>query len=343
MLDVLGEAALRTLLLAAAVACSLRLLRIRQPQLLLAAWTVVLATSIAMPMLARLAPLHVPVIPVFPTTLIDDADDVLASTAAQTLQSAAPLEERPQLSLRWWLETVYLVVAVAIAARVLLGVALSLRLLAKSVPVHAEWVAGMHVRISREVATPVTVGRAVLLPLDAESWSAETRRAVLAHERAHVLRWDFAMLVLAQLNRALFWFSPLSWWLHRRLVMLTELASDDQAMAFTRDRVGYAAVLLEMGKRSGPVLRGPAMARLSTLASRIDRILDEPTSRRFHPLLQVVLTAAVAGLSFAAASLVPDPTRDSDIAPLPRQLITEAPLRSIHHHYPRPRQILLNH
>ena len=325
MLSVLGEAALRTLLLATAVGCGLRLLRIRQSQLLLVAWTVVLGTSLSMPMLARFAPLSVPVIPVFPTMLVDETGDTLASTAMQMLSSEDPLDEQPQRSLCWLFEAAYVVVAAAIASRVLLGVILSLRLLAKSVPVHAEWTAGMHVRISREVATPVTVARTVLLPLDAESWLAETRRAVMAHERAHVLRWDYAMLVLAQLNIAFFWFSPLSWWLHRRLVVLAELASDDQAIMATGDGVGYAEILLEMGRRSGPLLRGVAMARPATLQYRIERVLSEHVSRASPSLVQrVIFTVITTGLALMAATsrTVPSLTIDSNL-PLALESVAE--------------------
>ena len=324
MLSVLGEAALRTLLLAVVVGCGLRLLRIRQPPLLLVAWTVVLGTSVFMPMLARIAPLSIPVIPVFPTMLVDDTGDALASTAMQMLSTKGPLDEQPQRSLCCLFEAVYVVVAAAIASRVLLGVVLSLRLLAKSVPVHADWAAGMHVRISREVATPVTVAHAILLPLDAEGWSADTRRAVLAHERGHVLRWDYAMLVLAQLNIALFWFSPLSWWLHRRLVVLAELASDDQAVAATGDGIGYAEILLEMGRRSGPLLRGVAMARPATVQYRIERVLSEHVSRAAPSLVQhMMLTAVATGLALMAATsrTIPSLTIDSS---LPRALESAA-------------------
>ena len=38
------------------------------------------------------------------------------------------------------------------------------------------------------------------------------RRAVLAHEGAHVANRDFYVLLLASLNRAVFWFSPFAWW-----------------------------------------------------------------------------------------------------------------------------------
>ena len=51
MLEILGQAALRTLILAAIVRLGLWLLRIKRPQLHLVAWTVVLAASLAMPAL----------------------------------------------------------------------------------------------------------------------------------------------------------------------------------------------------------------------------------------------------------------------------------------------------
>jgi len=116
-----------------------------------------------------------------------------------------------------------------------------------------------------------------------------------------------------------FWFSPLPWWLHRRLVSLSELASDDQAMAATRDRLGYAEVLLEMGRRSGSVFRGPAMARPATLLHRINRILQEPVGAHQASRAQQLLLAGAVGLSLGIASLAyddsaPEPAKASSIA-----------------------------
>ena len=51
MLSVLAEAALRTLLLGGLVWLGLTLLRVRSPQAQLTAWLVVLAASLAMPLL----------------------------------------------------------------------------------------------------------------------------------------------------------------------------------------------------------------------------------------------------------------------------------------------------
>ena len=47
---------------------------------------------------------------------------------------------------------------------------------------------------------------------------------MLAHEGAHVANRDFYVLLLASLNRAVFWFSPFSWWQLTRLAELTPVA-----------------------------------------------------------------------------------------------------------------------
>src|ERR1700709_1968203 len=52
---------------------------------------------------------------------------------------------------------------------------------------------------------------------------------VLAHEIAHVVRRDWAMLILARLVVALFWFNPLMWLLERRLIEEAEEAVDARA------------------------------------------------------------------------------------------------------------------
>ncbi len=317
MLDTLGEAALRTLLLACVVQCVLWLLRVRQARLLLATWTVVLAASLAMPALQHLTPLRLPFGPAFSNPLIPGAAELLQQPGPEAPPPAGTGPELPAAPAPLpWVAVLYLLVTAGALLRVLLGVGLSLRLLARAVPVRPAWAAGRRVRLSRDVAGPVTIARVILLPPDALHWPAETRHAVLAHEQAHVARWDFAMLVASQLNRALFWFSPLPWWLHRRLITLTELSSDDQAMAATRDRLLYAEILLEMGRRAGPLPRGPAMARPSTLLHRVDRILlNQVSPHGVSRPQQVLLTAGMAGLSLGIASLAPGQPPDPAEAP----------------------------
>ena len=331
MLGSLEQAALRTLLLAATVQLGLGLLRIERPHLRLVAWTVVLAASLAMPALQWATPLRVSVLPSLAGTAVTEA----AGPRRQTPMPQAPMPQAPvpETSVPAspedittpptalpWLEALYLLVGGLLLLRLAVGIVLSLRLVGKAAPVRADWATGTRVRISRDVGAPVTVANVVLLPPDAVTWPAATREAVLAHERAHVARRDFAMLLASQVNRAVFWFSPLSWWLHRRLAALAELASDDQAMEVTGDRPGYAAILLEMGRRPGPLARGLAMARPAMLEYRIDRVLGGrlPTAPA-SPVRQVILAAGAASLSIVAAGTRPYPALPLEQAPVAGQ------------------------
>lgn len=327
MLLFLGEAGLRTLILAAVVQLGLGLLRIERPQLRLLAWTVVLAASLSMPALQWATPLRLSVLPdVAGAALVDAANPrrqapvSQASTPAPIDGATAPIDVMP------WLEASYLLIAAVLGLRLAVGIVLSLRVLRKAAPVQADWAAATRVRISRDIAAPVTIANVVLLPGDVVTWPAAMRRAVMAHERAHVARWDFAMLLASQINRAVFWFSPLSWWLHRRLAALAELASDDQALEVIGDRPAYAEVLLEMGRRSGPLLRGLAMARPATLSGRIERVLSHRASTGpVSPARQMLLAISAAGLTIVAAGSRPnavplDPVLPAEQRPFPTAL-----------------------
>ena len=308
MLELLGQAALRTLLLAAIVQLGLGLLHIKRPQLRLMAWTIVLAASLAMPALQWGTPLRLSVLPNIPgAALIGAAGPQRQASMSQASAPALAEAVTTPATAMPLLEVFYLMVSGILLLRLTVGVALSLRLLGKAAPVHLDRAEAAHIRISRDVVAPVTIANVILLPSDAVNWPAAMLEAVLAHERAHIARWDFAMLLASQVNRAVFWFSPLSWWLHRRLAALAELASDDQAMEVTGDRPGYAEVLLEMGRRSGPLLLGLAMARPATLIYRIERVLsDQVRTNPVSPIQQVMLAVGAASLSIVAASSNPN-------------------------------------
>lgn len=188
--------------------------------------------------------------------------------------------------------------------RLLLGLILSWRMLRATHPVRENWAAGKRLRTSTWICAPVTVGSHVLLPAECVNWDARRRRAVLAHEEAHIARGDFYVQLLSQVNRSVFWFSPQAWWLHRRLTALAELASDDAAIDALGDRPGYAAILLDVARlpRNPPL--GVAMARPATVSQRIERILaEETTPAPVTRLLQTVIAAAVASLAMLTAVL----------------------------------------
>ena len=337
MLEVVIRAALCTLLLAFLIQLCLWALRVRHAQLLLSTWTAVLVASIAMPALQHMMPSLVPA-PLarsfsmasamtrsaMPSSVASSVAGAinpaatsrrLASPAVSAANATATHAEKPRQPFRWreWLTAAYVLAASVLLLRLLLGLGLSWRLLRAACPVDDDWAAdgelrtGLKIRTSTWVSAPVTIGATVLLPAEYANWDARQCQAVLAHEASHVARGDFYVQLLSQLNRALFWFSPLSWWLHRRLAALAELASDDAAIEALGDRPGYAAILLDVARLARTPPLGVAMARAATVSLRIERILAERTApRRVSRWRQVLIAAAVAPLATCAAALFAD-------------------------------------
>ena len=100
---------------------------------------------------------------------------------------------------------------------------------------------------------------------------------MLAHEAAHVANGDFYVLLLASLNRAVFWFSPFAWWQLTRLAELAEIISDASAIEVVADRLSYAEILIDLLQHGRQVPAGLEMARAGTVRPRVERILAATT------------------------------------------------------------------
>ena len=141
----------------------------------------------------------------------------------------------------------------------------------------------------------------VLLPNEAVTWEPDRLRSVLLHELAHIQRQDLRTQLLTTLARAVYWFHPLAWIAHHQTVRLREQACDDQVLSAGQSPDGYARHLLDIASRtpSPPALHaaGIAMARASTLETRMRAILD--TARNRHHL-----SGAAWGILVASALLV---------------------------------------
>jgi beta-lactamase regulating signal transducer with metallopeptidase domain len=182
---------------------------------------------------------------------------------------------------------------------------------------------GRIVTLLREqrASVPMTWGvisPVVLLPAEADAWSDERRTVVLAHELAHVRRWDAATQWIAHLALALFWFNPLVWVAARRLREEREHACDDAVLAIGTRPVAYADHLLDivrsLGAAEGPVA-ALAMARRSQFEGRLLAILDGATPRG-----GVSRGLGLAALVVAAAGLFPLAALRAAEAPAPDAL-----------------------
>jgi hypothetical protein len=162
------------------------------------------------------------------------------------------------------------------------------------------------VRITPAIDGPVTFGSIILVPAEFEDWEFRKREAVVAHESAHVANRDFYLLLLASLNRVLFWFSPFAWWQLVRLAELAELISDAEAIAVLEDRLSYAEILLELVQNIGRVRpAGPQMARIATIGTRIERIVAAVAIPRKVDLRQRLwIAAAVMPLMVASSATI---------------------------------------
>lgn len=289
MLSLLLESAVRSLALGAVVWAALKLLRVRNVHAQAVIWTVVLAASLLMPLAMQ-----------WPTVKVPPPRIVRIAPAPNFAE--VPSTPTPTIPWRNWLQDAYYIVAAILLVRLATGLALTWRLRQRSLPINDDWTAGSAVRSSNRISVPVTFGSTILIPADWSGWDEAKRAAVLLHERSHVERADFYVQILAALHRAVFWFSPLSWWLARRIAELAEAASDDAALQILRDRPLYARILVEFAGQPQPLPAGVAMARFATVSRRVERILAETqTYARISPAKAMLLVASVAPLIALAA------------------------------------------
>ena len=282
-LTILAESALRAFVLGGAVWLGLNFFRMRNPSAHMTAWITVLLASLAMPLLMHWTTVTItvqaPPMPspeVLPTeTLLPDV--LLASPAPEHSVSAATNHHGAAINWQMAATAIYALVAGVLLSRLVLGLHLSWRLARAARPLREDWTTDWDVRVSPDVGGPVTVGSTILIPPGYTDWDSTKRQAVLAHESAHVANSDFYILLLASLNRVMFWFSPFAWWQLARLAELAEIISDDHAIEVLSDRVSYAEVLLELVQGPQPKPAGIEMARACTVPTRIEIILAAAT------------------------------------------------------------------
>lgn len=145
--------------------------------------------------------------------------------------------------------------------------------------------------------------------------------SVLAHEFAHITANDWAFKCVSHTARALFWFNPAVWILHRTLEEASEEAADEAAAALIGRRE-YAHVLLNLTAAPLPV-GGLALAGgTSSLHRRILRLANGVPRR--SP--EIRTGAAVAAAAVSALTLLIGVTEA--VVPNPEDRIRPASLPS---------------
>jgi beta-lactamase regulating signal transducer with metallopeptidase domain len=129
-------------------------------------------------------------------------------------------------------------------------------------------------------------------------FSPEDRRMMLAHELAHVKRYDLAWSFLAGLAQVLFFFHPLVWWATRELRMVQEVCCDEQAIQSTAVSAhAYGEVLVRVAvKPAMPSQDGQMTVAMAESFHTIPRRLEEMQAfrlragwRRWSPAMVAVV------------------------------------------------------
>ncbi|HEX4321175.1 MAG TPA: M56 family metallopeptidase [Acidobacteriaceae bacterium] len=280
--------------------------------------------------------------------LAPDSVSTAANTASSSLTLSAPSVPSAHpaaVPASFWtwtrlaqsLTILYLAVAGLLLLRTLVGLTIAFRIWHRSKPASLPVASPLsaleacRVRISSDLFTPVTIGSTVILPADCSEWDEAKLRIVLAHEQSHVRQRDFYLQLFAALHLAVFWFSPLGWWLQRKLSELGEALSDRAGLEQAPNPASYAQILLEFAARprtntfSRP-LAGVAMAPSSNLSSRVERILNASLFRlafrgsRTSAFLSALLVPAALIAAVACIRFVP--AVDAAQAPAPAPAVS---------------------
>jgi uncharacterized protein (TIGR03435 family) len=206
-----------------------------------------------------------------------------------------------RLSFRDFMWGIYLIGAAALLLRLATGMIGAYRLRR-----HAYTESGR--LTSPDCLSPITIGSlrtVTILPAGWREWPQGKLDAVLIHEHEHGRRHDPLFQWLALLNRAVFWFHPLAWWLERRLSALSEEACDVAVLQHGHDPGDYSEYLLDLARsvmQANGRLKVLGMAMPGHfLPERIKKILHGIYPQKISRLRMVCAVGVCAILSIPLA------------------------------------------
>ncbi len=337
------DVSLRVLAVAALVGLVLRVMRVRRSGVRHAAWMFVLIAMLSMPLLTTIVPpIGIPFIPTRPAAAEQTAETggipyALPSSTTR-LQGVAAAGSEP-VTVRfeptgvtvtrrgeWSMQRVLLVVYLLGVCVLLLHLAAGWHAVARlargATPV--AMACDVPVRESTRVATPLSAGvlrPSIILPSDWRGWPDEKLQACLAHERAHIRRRDGLVRLAARVNRCLYWFHPLAWWLERALAASAEEAADEAAVLVVGERQRYAAVLVDIAEavrvRGGRVAwQGIGVDGTGHFERRVERVLRGEAGAMSRLRTAGVLAACATAILVVVACRQPQPAPPA-LAPNP--------------------------
>jgi len=156
--------------------------------------------------------------------------------------------------------------------------------------------------ISAVAEVPAVIGWIrpyIVLPVSAVTGLNESQlRAVLAHELAHIRRYDYLVNLLQNAAETLFFYHPAVWWVSRRIRHEREHCCDDLAVELSGDVMVYANALAQLEELRGSIPEPALAATGGDLLARIRRLTGQDRANR-HAWI-----SGFAGAILAAALVV---------------------------------------
>jgi beta-lactamase regulating signal transducer with metallopeptidase domain len=156
-------------------------------------------------------------------------------------------------------------------------------------------------RISEEVISPLAMGAwraTVILPVSAVLRMPPSElEAVLAHELAHIRRFDYLCNLFQTAVESILFFHPAVWWLSRAVRDRREVCCDEIAVSVCADPIVYAQALLRLEEEKSAqlqlavALKGPN----GSLLRRVKLVLGDGTTAE---------SKATSGVRVAAAAIL---------------------------------------
>lgn len=180
---------------------------------------------------------------------------------------------------------------------------------------------------SADISVPMTIGwlkPVILIPIGLLSGlSPRQVEAVLAHELAHIRRYDYLINMIQSAVEIVLFFHPAIWWLSARIREEREHCCDDIAINICGERASLAQALVHIEKQRQTSLTAPTLAmafgaRKPSFIQRVKRVIgvNEPqlvtrSNGWMAAGLLVLLTGLVLGQNIYPPTPASQPENDS--------------------------------
>jgi TonB family protein len=161
----------------------------------------------------------------------------------------------------------------------------------------------VRVLISAVADCPSVIGwirPAILLPAATVlGLTPQQFEAVLAHELAHILRYDYLVNMLQTIVETLLFYHPAVWWASARIRQERELCCDDLAVDSCGDALCYARALTRLERLRATTPRLAMRSAGGSLLYRIQRLAGDAGRQRGPSKLPGILALSLGLVCFA--------------------------------------------